>query len=534
MARRWITIAGTKMLVGLLPFVALSCANYFDTSISIVIAEKSLGSTPSGFALVSPNGKRVAFIRHVGQKEVAVIDGVEQQEYQTVVGLRFSPDSAHFAYLGVESGRWHVIRDGVEVDEWEDFVSPSTFSQESLRPTFSPDGERLAYSSQVGSVRRAIVDGVRGRGYSRIDGFTFSPDSGQLAYRADTGLGDQVIVVDEAEGGSYPRVSKPCFFSATGQVVYVAYRHDSQVVVLGGTEVGQYDAVQWPPVFSPDGERMAYAVRRGARMQFVIDGGEGPSFDKVGGLVFSADGNRFAYSARRGTDSMLVTDEDEVSGYDGVMVVAFSPDSRRLAYLAMRAGKVVVVVDGDEAGEWDQVRWLDFSPDSKHVAYAGNVGFEVVSKPTGPLDIEYGKWWVTVDGSRRGRAYRDITGVAFSPDGRHIVYWGQKSGKWVVVVDGEEMTGSFTFPLGSRFDRTFYQALDMPGLRRRSGVFMGGLEYEGSLRGTNIPPVHSSERDWVLQPRARFVFDSPSAFNSLAWRGDEALLVNGRIQTGVK
>lgn len=88
--------------------------------------------------VVSPDGKRVAW---VGAREtgwVAVVDGVESKPYGVVMRgtLDFSPDSQHVVYIAAREGKKYVVVDGFEVESYTGFLkdsdlvwsAPNTFS----------------------------------------------------------------------------------------------------------------------------------------------------------------------------------------------------------------------------------------------------------------------------------------------------------------------------------------------------------------------------------------------------------------------
>jgi WD40 repeat protein len=120
----------------------------------------------------------------------------------------------------------------------------------------------------------------------------------------------------------------------------------------------------------------------------------------------------------------------------------FSPDGQRLAYsLVLRAVHVAerlfgrdtscrLMMDDVPIGEGQQLKWPAFSPDSKSLAF--------------PVKRS-GKWYVVVHGQEEG-AYDDIHDgwdalgrkrqLFFSPDGKRLGYCAKKEGQWFAVVDG--------------------------------------------------------------------------------------------------
>lgn len=88
----------------------------------------------------SPDGKRVAWAAQNGEKQCAVVDGVEGKDYVQVRGLTFSPDGAHTAYVG-----WRPA--GVDVVLDRSVVATSDNPCDQVR--FSPDGKSLSFGLLV-------------------------------------------------------------------------------------------------------------------------------------------------------------------------------------------------------------------------------------------------------------------------------------------------------------------------------------------------------------------------------------------------
>jgi Tol biopolymer transport system component len=121
---------------------------------------------------------------------------------------------------------------------------------------------------------------------------------------------------------------------------------------------------------------------------------------------------------------------------EGVRVAALSADARLAAYDDDKVVAVVSIPDGNSAivttineGRVDNVAW---SPDGKHIVYNAGIRGKtsdlfVVSYPVGGVPRNLGHW---------------SEGVSFSPDGKFIVHSGwrsgpNQSGSTVEVVDVE-------------------------------------------------------------------------------------------------
>ena len=216
-------------------------------------------------------------------------------------------------------------------------------------------------------------------------------------------------------------------FSRDGRhVAYVTTRGDKECVVLDGCPGVEFDGIaDSPPVFSPNGKRLAYAARKGGKWSAVVDGQLGAEYDGIFDLIFSHDGKRVACIATKGEKKLVVVDGQPGAEYDSVFGLIFSPDGKRVAYGAWKGGNMVMVVDRQAGPEHDGILVATplFSPDNNRVAYVAETG------GAGP------RRFAVVDG-HVGAKYDYVWGLAFSPDGKSVVYGAGKDGKWWIVLDG--------------------------------------------------------------------------------------------------
>jgi hypothetical protein len=95
--------------------------------------------------------------------------------------------------------------------------------------TFSPDSRHFAYVglSRGGMEPTEVVvrDHQLGRPYSQISKFTFSADSKHLAYATTTPQRKQIVVIDEQESREYDKIIQggPTF-NPDGSLEYLAVR----------------------------------------------------------------------------------------------------------------------------------------------------------------------------------------------------------------------------------------------------------------------------------------------------------------------
>ncbi len=417
-----------------------------------------------GSPILSPDGKRVAYMAKNNPMWLVVVDGKGGPEYGQIRSLRFSPDGKRVAYVAVKgwariSSRptsmtatgapWKcvVIVDGKPGPDYDQIGKGS--------PIFSPDGKRVAYVAQKGwprsSTTRPSKTATRPSRSMPNRSMPATTRPSTTTRRRSTTRPPRrwVVVVDGQAGPEHDAIGPLSLrFSPDGKrVAYVAKEGGKWFVVLDGKPGLEYDRI-WPSSlrFSPDWKRLAYAARKGnswaGKWFVVVDGQTGPEFDTIvpDTLHFSPDGKRIAYAAvcrtaAGGWESFVVVDEKAGPAYDRIWAwsLHFSPDSKRLAYMAEKGGKWVVVVDGKAGPEYDLVGHVIFSPDSKRLAY-------VARKGSGDL----AKWLVVVDGKASPEYHKIGKGtLVFSPDGKRFAYAVQKGIRWggkrFVVLDGKPL-----------------------------------------------------------------------------------------------
>jgi Tol biopolymer transport system component len=365
-----------------------------------------------------------------------------------------------------------------------------------IGPIISPDARRIAYVLQKENGQSAVIDGVEGKLYERIENLKFSPDGRRVAYVAISSL-NKIIVVDanEAAKYDYAEIINGVTFSPDGRhTAYVLKKLDVSgrmnpswyAVVQDGVESKHYYSIDINPAFSPDSNHMAYTIGFGdGRQVVVIDGIEGEIYTNIMPIgwsadnrflylakilstrkevvvinevegkpydsirrfnFFSPDGKKIVYIAKEGNEAVMVVDGVEVNRYQGdIYAYFFSPDNMRVACMVRTSNnKCFVVIDGVESEKYDEVGNLQFSPNSKRVAYVAKAG---------------NKWFMVVDGEKN-REYEYVPSVYFSPDGNRLVYKvrvnveneGLRS---FVIVDGIEENqyiniGSIVFSPDSR------------------------------------------------------------------------------------
>jgi len=442
-----------------------------QTAVARKHAETLLAPFPASVqesTMISPNLRRIAYVKPTAAGQQVVVNGQEQKPYQKVAGLVFSPDGRQLAYAASAGEKWLILLDGKEQGPY----------QQVGQPVFSPDGQHLAYVAMLPDGQRAVLlDGKPGKPCEMVFEGTivFSPDRRRMAYGARRANG-WFLVVGDQELGPYEFLgsSSGFQFSPDGsRLAFAALVSKKWCVVLDGRPQPACDNLG-PLAFSPDGKRVAYAaVHKDSQKEtwrVVADGKPGNSFDAIGHqtLLFSPDGKHLAYAAQTGAEWCVVLDGKSGPSYDGIGQVKFSPNSQVLAYVAKRKSTEAVLSEplrpaaakpkaavgpalpaarddrtaAQPAGEAQPIgrdeqppRFFDrigggtlvFSPSGRHLAYVARSG----------------RWsFVVADGNRKPR-YDMVGYLTFTPDGRYPVYAAVKGKKTCTVVEDKEASHQY-------------------------------------------------------------------------------------------
>lgn len=206
-------------------------------------------------------GRNLAVRDSLAGKWFSVVDGNEDERYDRITDLTFSPNSKRFAYTAERAGKIFVVIDRKEITDFE----------ESSLPVFSPDSRWVAFP--------ALSKG----GAMHIFQLGPGDQARALAARGKIGLGTVV------------------YSHESSRVAYAARKGKKWVIVEGGEESNPYDKVG-RPYFSPDSKHVAFAARQGKQTFMVLDGIEGKPWNAIymGSSVFVGD-DRLQYAALEGS-----------------------------------------------------------------------------------------------------------------------------------------------------------------------------------------------------------------------------------------
>lgn len=311
----------------------------------------------------SPDGSHRAYVaRDFGEgpdsgKDRVVIDGKAGPAFDFVPpqSLIFSPDGQHHAYgaqrggvVPQDSSTWTVVLDGKE--------GPAYDQVDNLR--FGPDGSHFIYKARRGDRWFLVIDGEPGLPFeSLVDGFpTFSPEGDRLAYGFKTEGRWRVFIhaLDRSKsaglvgnmGDDYDAVGAITFSPDGRRLVFGASRADKRLLVIDGVEAAPWKGLSWDMtrnlVLSPDGRRIACEVgtkhpTSDDKWEFVVDGQTLPHQTPVtGSLVFSTDSRHFAFLVMDGDRQRIIV--DGLSGPDYGSIGQIFPTSAN-GFEALVVGK---------------------------------------------------------------------------------------------------------------------------------------------------------------------------------------------------
>jgi WD40 repeat protein len=457
------------------------------------------GLSGTGVAF-SDDGGHYAYVARQGQQWVVMADGKEVARgtpfgqgsgNPTVASIGFTPGGKHLYFSTYDQARgtypWQFYFDG----------KPDAPLRDGAQPAFSPDGEHYAYVFQVNvetgnplpalmvdgkrapyaggapqwtadshlyttmgvpraSAMDVLLDGkpimrvggvvmhmapsgpamlanvlvvdARGqrnnfltignrripnsdcRGSAAINGVFFSADVKHWAIRCQDSNTAYWVMADGKKGQDYQSINSEVAFTAEGLPVYVATANAKQFVVVGDQELGPYGTVQLQFTRGASGSSGAFEATSvaGSHVGFIAAEGTGGT-----------------------TDRLVVVDGKVIKG-QASSDFAFSPDGSHFAYVDGWPNRAVVL-DGTRRiaaplvfDPNENPKAFVFSQDGKHLAF----GSQVQSNAPGR--------GVAIDDGIFPTDAISTHGITFTPDGRHLLWMGVRSGnRRRIYVDGE-------------------------------------------------------------------------------------------------
>jgi eukaryotic-like serine/threonine-protein kinase len=429
--------------------------------------------SPDGTRLVysgEADGVKQLFLRVVGSGEERRLTKSGRDDIQPA----WSPDGKRLAFVRAGDARSKLEPSDINAwyfengDIWTldlDSGREARLIGDAFGPSWSPDGNRIAFDARWAAPRRIWVSDARGRNPRQVTsdsndavvhaGARWSPDGRHLVFRRMDNTKWDIATVDPATS-RMERLTNDIMpdldpvWSPDGRIYFVSARGgglnlwrmplDDSGAAAGPAEqltTGAGDDLQ--PAVSPDGRRIAFAVRgiNSGIWRLPISPTTGRPTGSPTPLVtssrvesrgaWSPDGHSIAFNSdRRGDMNLWVrslsdgAERSLTSGPGGDYQPNWSPDGRSIAFFSSRAGNAdiwtVSVADGaltqltDDPGT-DTNPF--YSPDGRSIAFE--------SDRDGRAEV----WVMNADGSNQRKLYDGAAGGHFlrwTHDGRSVVF----------------------------------------------------------------------------------------------------------------
>jgi Tol biopolymer transport system component len=349
-----------------------------------------------------------------------------------------SPDGTTVAYAVRVNGSWDLYSQRVGGRNATPIISDPQRNESG--PAYSPDGASIAFH-EADADGGIFVAGATGESVRRVTDIGFhpswSPNSKDIAFSTEeiedpaSRLGESNLYVVPAAGGTPRKVvdgdaAQPSWAPSGDRIVYwsnTGGQRDIYTVAVAG---GKREAViedaplDWSPVWSPDGKRIYFASERGGAMNLWripvnasgrVTGAAEPVTNGVqasAGLPsFSKDGSRLAFRSRVGSINPVEIPFDPATGRAGEPHLLDTRTNIRVP--------------------------SDVSLDGTQIAYF-SIGDRQEDLFIGPAaGANKGSMRRVTDDVARDRA------PVFTPDGRSLVFYSNREGKWgawTVGLDG--------------------------------------------------------------------------------------------------
>ena len=467
--RRVLTAAAAMLVGGLAAFLILratgsnpdrdppragSSGGTVASGFARKLAQLSFGEGLEEWPVWSPNGAQLAYVAEVdGYRQLFVRPMPGGGERQLTQGRRdhiqpaWSPDGKRIAFVRGASATGKLepsevdgyYFEGAELWSLElDSGEETKLFDNAFNPSYSPDGQRMAFDAQLAGGQRLWVSDTRGRNPRQVTSDSseavthtqprWSPDGTKLVFRRIEKLKSDIAIAAVATQ-AVTRVTDDYIFdldptwSPDGRSIYFSsYRGGG--LNLWRVPVGPTGAPAGPaeqlttgagedvqPTLHPDGRRLVFAVR-------------GIHSD-LWRLPVSPETGR----ATGAPEPVLATSRVESRG-------AYSPDGRRMAFNSDRSGEMNLWLRDENSGE----RRITSGPGGDYQPTWSPDGTMLVffSARGGNTDI----WRVNLTDTALTRLTDDPaldTNPFYSPDGKRIAFVSDRSGRsevWLMNADG--------------------------------------------------------------------------------------------------
>jgi len=462
-----------------------------------LLRQVTVSEAVEGYPAYSADGAQLAYTKEVeGYMKIFARDlasGMERQLTEgTVDDIQpvWSPDGEAILFVRASRPDGKVpLSDPFFVhdqgDIWRLHLATGeafVIAEEAFNPSFSPDGERIAFDAAWAGPRRIWTADSQGHNPRQVTSDSselvwhliprWSPDGSRIVFQynsyttrfdiriVDIGSGEMGIVTDDP----YQDVN-PVWSPDGADIYFSSYRSGGMnvwrvpVATDGSTSAAPEQVTTGAGfdvqlAFSPDGSELAFAVqqRNADLWRLPVDPDTGWPRAEPEVLVattredsrgaWSPDGSRVAFNSdRAGTMNLWMlslrdgTTRQLTEGEGGDYQPNWSPDGETLAFFSSRSGNADVWTVEVESGVLRRLTEdpaIDispaFSPDGEWVAFQSD------------RDGRREAWVMRADGTQpRQLTRRNFGGVHYflwSEDSRHVIFRGQDGGAWRVLADG--------------------------------------------------------------------------------------------------
>jgi len=422
-----------------------------------------------------------------------------------------SPDGMFFVYTKVVDGNYDLFLQRVAGGKPINLTADSPAHD--YQPAFSPDNQQIAFRSERegGGI---FLMGALGESVKRLTDFGFnpawSPDGREIAVATGGAFGprvrsslSQIVRINVATGAQQPlgvRNGVQPAWSPNGlRIAFwgVAQPGHRRVIwtipVNGGSPATVVDDAfyNWSPVWSPDGRFLYFASNRGGTMNLwrvAVDERSGRVLGTPQPITTSSESSTLPSLSRDGHRLIYATD----SSRSFVELVPFDPETAQVA------GPPTLVYQGARS-----ILSCDISPDGAWLALGTFSPTEdlLLIRPDG------GDLRQLTNDPERDRA------PCWSPDGRRILFFSNRSGKyeaWTIRPDGSGLTQITHIP-----DQPVFQPFWSP-----DGQQIG---FHDPSHGTALLDLRRpTSRPRVLPP-----VEGGQIFAGSAWSKDSGSLAGG-------
>ncbi len=409
-------------------------------------------------------------------KEYVIFNGKKGKRYDEIKSIIISPDGKKIAYVVRERNEEFVVANGFEGKKYDQVYSQFTYPYKrgesyyqispNWRLVFSDNSQKLGYIAKVGPKFVVVVNDLHGKEresqqydeiLSRVfftsngQRFGFIARDGKKTFAVINGNEEQsydYITLSSAQSyreGSpfnqfYRHFADKRFFTEDGKrYIYFGERNERFYLIINGKEVSSYEEVVFGihnlfDLFY-EGKYLNFQVFEKGKYFFVLENirSNKPDFIKssgydyaTGNFSISKDLNNFALNASVATQRKIIEKNSESKLYDEILWGPVFVFDNKIFYIANENDNVIAVLDGQEIWKSfdiikDRFGLLHLNNPVKEVYFSQNknkkrVAF-IFEKKIGDSKFQQ----LIVDGKESG-FFKSIDFFEFIDDGNQFIF----------------------------------------------------------------------------------------------------------------